>query len=323
MSRQLRYLQAMNEAYHQEMERDSAMIILGEDIRGNLRGETRGLLAKFGPERVLDTPISEAAFVGFGTGAAMAGLRPIVQFQIASLVYLAFDQLVNNAAKMRLMMGGQATVPVTYTVMASGARNGLAGQHADNPYPYFLHAGIKTVCAASAYDAKGLLISAIREDDPVAFFAPAACLALRGEVPEEAYAIPFGVGEIKRPGSDVTVVAVGHLVPEAIQVADSFATEGISVQVWDPRSLLPLDKDGLCAAAARTGRVVIYDDTNRTCGFAAEVAALLAERVFGALKAPIKRITRADAPIAFSAPLEKAALPGPERLGAAIRVVCG
>jgi len=321
--RRLRYLEAMNEAYHQEMERDPSIFILGEDIRGNLRGETRGLLERFGSGRVLDTPISEAAFVGFGTGAAMAGMRPIVQFQIATLIYLAFDQLVNNAAKMRLMMGGQATVPVTYTIMATGARNGLAGQHADNPYPYFLHAGIKTVCPANAYDAKGLLISAIREDDPVGFFAPAGCMAQRGDVPEEPYAIPLGQGEVKREGSDVTVIAIGQMVAEALRVAETLAEEGISVRVWDPRTLLPLDKDGACAAAAATGRVVIYDDANRTCGFAAELSALLAERVFDELKAPIKRVTRADVPISFSAPLEQAALPSEAGLITAIRVVCG
>ena len=320
--RRLRYLQAMNEAYHQEMERDEEIFILGEDIRGNLRGETYGLLDRFGPNRVLDTPISEAAFVGFGTGAAMAGMRPIVQFQIATLIYLAFDQLVNNAAKMRLMMGGQVNIPVTYTVMATGARNGLAGQHADNPYPFFLHAGIKTICPSNAYDAKGLLISAIRENDPVGYFAPAGCLSQRSEVPEEPYAIPLGKGQIKRDGTDVTVIAVGQMVGEALKVAESMSSEGISVQVWDPRTLLPLDKEGVCSAVAKTGRAVIYDDANRTCGFAAELSSLLVERVYDDLVSPIKRVTRADVPIAISTPLEQAALPSQVGLGNAIRSIC-
>lgn len=316
--RQLRFLQAMNEAYTQEMARDSHIIILGEDIRSGIRGETKGLLEQFGPDRVLDTPISEAGFVGFATGAAMAGLRPLVQFQVPSLIYVAFDQLVNQAAKLRLMMGGQARIPVTYTLMVAGSRGGVAGQHSDNPYPYLLHAGLKLVCPSTPYDAKGLLISAIREEDPVVFIAPAMALAQRGPVPEEPYTVPLGVGEIKRPGSDVTVVAVGHLIPEALKVADEFEAKGISVQVWDPRTLLPLDKEGLCAAVRSTGRVVIYDDAARTCGFASEISAILAERAFDALKAPIKRVTRADAPMPYALPLERAVLPKPDELAAAI-----
>ncbi|HEY4773471.1 MAG TPA: transketolase C-terminal domain-containing protein [Xanthobacteraceae bacterium] len=319
--RALRYLQAMNEAYQQEMARDPAIIIVGEDIRSGIRGETRGLLEAFGPERVIDTPISEAGFVGFATGAAMAGLRPIVQFQVASLVYVAFDQLVNQAAKLPLMLGGQVRLPITYTLMVAGSRGGLAGQHSDNPYPYLLHAGFKVVCPSTPREAKGLLVSAIREDDPVVFLAPALVLAQRGEVPEEAYEVPLGVGEVKRAGTDVTVVAVGHLVGEALAVADELAREGISVHVWDPRTLLPLDRDGLCAAARRTGRVVIYDDSNRTCGFAAEISATLAERAFADLRAPVKRVTRADVPLPYSAPLEKAVVPSPDQLARAIRAV--
>ena len=206
--------------------------------------------------------------------------------------------------------------------MATGARNGLAGQHADNPYPFFLHAGIKTICPSNAYDAKGLLISAIRENDPVGYFAPAGCLSQRSEVPEEPYAIPLGKGQIKRDGTDVTVIAVGQMVGEALKVAESMSSEGISVQVWDPRTLLPLDKEGVCSAVAKTGRAVIYDDANRTCGFAAELSSLLVERVFDDLVSPIKRVTRADVPIAFSAPLEHAALPSQVGLINAIRSIC-
>lgn len=320
--RQIRFLQAMNEAYVQEMERDPSIFMLGEDIRSGMRGESKGLLDKFGPDRVIDTPISEAAFVGFATGAAMAGMRPLVQFQVPSLIYVAFDQLVNQAAKLRLMMGGQGTIPVTYTLMVAGSRGGVAGQHSDNPYPYLLHAGLKVVCPSTPHDAKGLLISAIRENDPVVFLASALLLAQRGPVPEELYTIPLGVGETKHEGSDVTVIASGNLVPEALAVAKEFATENISVKVWDPRTLMPLDKDGLCEAVRATGRVVIYDDSNRTCGHAAEISAILSERVFGSLKAPIKRITRADAPVSYAPALEKALMPSPARLADAIRSVC-
>jgi len=320
--RQLRYLQAMNEAYHQEMARDADTFILGEDIRGGIRGESKGLLEAFGPDRVLDTPISEAGFVGFATGAAMAGLRPIVQFQVPSLIYVAFDQLVNQAAKLPLMLGGQTKLPITYTIMVSGSRGGQAGQHSDNPYPYLLHAGFKVVCPSTPYEAKGLLVSAIREDDPVMFIAPAMVLGQRGEVPEELYTVPLGIGAVKREGTDVTVIAAGNLVPDALAVAETLAAEGISVQVWDPRTLLPLDRDGMCKAVASTGRVVVYDDSNRTCGFAAEVSAILAERSFGDLRAPIKRVTRADVPMPFSTVLEQMVLPTRERLATAIRNVC-
>ncbi|MDX8503614.1 transketolase C-terminal domain-containing protein [Mesorhizobium sp. VK4C] len=317
--RQLRYLQAMNEAYQQVMDEDKSVLIIGEDIRGALRGETKGLHSAFGDQRVIDTPISEAGFTGFATGAALAGLRPIVQFQVPSLIYVAFDQLVNQSAKMRLMLGGQADLPITYTIMVSGTRGSNAGQHSDNPYPYLVHAGFKVVCPSTAYDAKGLMVQSIRENDPVVFIASAMSLPQKGQVPEELYTVPFGQGDVKRPGTDVTVVAVGHLVPEAIAVAESLAKDrGIDVEVWDPRTLLPFDREGLLKSVRKTGRVVIYDDTNRTCGYAAEVSAVLAEHAFGVLRAPVKRITRADVPLPFNPALEAAVLPTPQQLEQAI-----
>lgn len=317
--RQLRFLQAMNEAYHQVMADDDSVLIIGEDIRGALRGETKGLHSAYGDDRVIDTPISEAGFTGFATGAALAGLRPIVQFQVPSLIYVAFDQLVNQSAKMRLMLGGQADLPVTYTIMVSGTRGSNAGQHSDNPYPYLVHAGFKVVCPSTAFDAKGLMIEAVRENDPVVFIASAMSLPQKGEVPEEAYALPLGQGDVKRPGSDVTVVAIGHLVPEALKVADQvFEKRGISVEVWDPRTLLPFDREGLLKTVRKTGRVVIYDDTNRTCGYAAEVSAILGELAFSSLRAPIKRVTRADVPLPFNPALEAAVLPSPKQLEEAI-----
>lgn len=317
--RQLRFLQAMNEAYLQVMADDDSVLIIGEDIRGALRGETKGLHSAYGDDRVIDTPISEAGFTGFATGAALAGLRPIVQFQVPSLIYVAFDQLVNQSAKMRLMLGGQADLPVTYTIMVSGTRGSNAGQHSDNPYPYLVHAGFKVVCPSTAFDAKGLMIQAVRENDPVVFIASAMSLAQKGEVPEEAYALPLGQGDVKRPGSDITVVAIGHLVPEALKVADQvFEKRGISVEVWDPRTLLPFDREGLLKTVRKTGRVVIYDDTNRTCGYAAEVSAIVGELAFSSLRAPIKRVTRADVPLPFNPALEAAVLPSPKQLEEAI-----
>ena len=317
MTRRLTFVAALNEALHQTMAADSSVIMLGENIRGEMRPEARGLSAAFGPDRVIDMPISEAAFTGFATGAALAGARPVVEFQVASLLFPAFDQLVNQAAKLPLMLGGQGHVPVTYLVMA-GAGGGRAGQHSDNPYPFLLHAGIKSVCPATPGDAKGLMAAAIREDDPVAVIAPADLLQVEGEVRQEPYVTALGRGAVRRTGTDVTVVAVGHLVPEALAVAEALEEHGIDAEVWDPRTLLPLDKDGLLASARKTGRVVVFDDSARTCGFAAEVVGVVAERCFEALKAPVKRVTRADVTVSYSHPIEQAVLPTRDRLERAV-----
>lgn len=313
----LRYLHAMNKALGDEMRRDENVFVLGEDVEHSIRGVTAGLHKEFGAQRVMDTPISEQAFTSFATGAAMAGKRPVVEFQIPSLLYLVFEQIVNQAQKLRLMTGGQAKVPVTYVVPGSGARLGLAGQHSDHPYSFFIHAGVKTVVPSTADDAYGLFAAAIRDDDPVIFFAPAAVLARRDEVPDSHF-VPLGQGRIHREGSDVTVVAVGHLVHDALALATQLETQNISVEVFDPRTLLPFDHAGLEKSVCKTGRLVIYDDCYRTAGFAAEVAAIAAEEWYDALRAPIKRVTRADVPISFAIPLEKYALPSTEHLAAAI-----
>lgn len=320
MSR-LRYLQAINKALHDEMARDSDVFVIGEDVAQALRGATTGLFGKFGPTRVIDTPISEQAFTSFATGTAIAGKRPVVEYQIPSLLFEAFEQIVNQAHKIRLMSGGQAKVPVTFFVPGSGARRGLAGQHSDHPYTFLVHAGVKTVVPATASDAYGLFISAIRDDDPVVVFAPAPALPKRGEVPDAPFSIPLGVGRVHRDGDDVTVVAVGHLVNDALDVAAQLAEEGISIEVWDPRTLLPFDHAGLAASVRKTGRLVVFDDSNRSAGFAAEVAAWAGEELFDVLKAPVRRITRADATIPFAVPLELALLPSPQRLASAVRNV--
>jgi len=319
--REIRYLEALSEALREEMRRDPGVIVLGEDVRHALRGVTKGLVAEFGPTRVYDTPISEAAFTGLATGAALAGLRPVIEYQINALIFVAFDQLVDQAQKLRYMMGGQGRIPVTYLLSASGARRGLAGQHSDHPYPLLLHMGMKAVMPSTPRDAKGLLKTAIREDDPVIVFAPAALLATRGPVPEEEYTIPLGQAAVRREGTDLTVVAVGPLVPDALRCAETLAAEGISVEVVDPRSLLPLDRETLLASVRKTRRVVIFDDSNRTCGFAAELAALFAEEAWDALEAPVRRITRADVPVPFSPPLEAYVLPSGDRLLAECRAL--
>ena len=313
-----RYLPALARALRDEMASDPSVFVLGEDVRESLRGVTKGLFAEFGPDRVLDMPISEQMFTSFATGAALAGRRPVVEYQIPSLLYLAFEQIANQAQKLRLMTGGQARLPVVYLVPGSGARLGLAAQHSDHPYSLFAHVGVKTVLPATPVDAYGLMISAIRDDDPVLFMAPAAVLRARGELPERPEAVPLGSARIHRSGADVTVVAVGHLVHEALAVAEELAAQ-ISVEVFDPRTLFPFDWDLLAASLDRTGRLVVFDDSNRTGGLAAEVLATAAEEM--RLVAPPQRVTRADTPIAFAVELELAVLPTRAQLTAAIRSV--
>ena len=317
---QVRYLPALARALHDEMVSDPSVFVVGEDVRESLRGVTRGLFDEFGPDRVLDMPISEQMFTGFATGAALAGRRCVVEYQIPSLLYLAFEQIANQAQKLRLMTGGQAKVPVVYLVPGSGARLGLAAQHSDHPYSLFAHAGVKTVLPATPADAYGLMISAIRDDDPVLYLAPAAVLPLRGELPDEPAQVPLGSGRIHRSGSDVTVVAVGHLVHEAIALAEELEGE-ISVEVLDPRTLYPFDWELLGESLERTGKLVVFDDSNRTCGLAAEIAATAAEEM--RLRARPRRVTRADAPVAFAVELEKAVLPSRVQLEAAVRGVAG
>jgi pyruvate dehydrogenase E1 component beta subunit len=314
----IRYLPALGRALRDEMAADPSVFVVGEDVRASLRGVTKGLLDEFGPDRVLDMPISEQMFTGFATGAALAGRRCVVEYQIPSLLYLAFEQIANQAQKLRLMTGGQAAVPVVYLVPGSGARLGLAAQHSDHPYSLFAHAGVKTVLPSTPADAYGLMLSAIRDDDPVLYLAPAAVLPVRGELPDEPEAVPLGSGRIHREGTDVTVVAVGHLVHDALAVAEELDGE-LSVEVLDPRTLYPFDWELLASSLARTRRLVVFDDSNRTCGFAAEVVATAAEEV--ALAARPRRVTRADAPIAFAVELERAALPSRAQLTDAVRAV--
>ena len=312
---QIRYLPAMGKALRDEMTADPSVFVIGEDVRASLRGVTKGLFEEFGAERVLDMPISEQMFTGFATGAALAGRRCVVEYQIPSLLYLAFEQIANQAQKLRLMTGGQATVPVVYLVPGSGARLGLAAQHSDHPYSLFAHAGVKTVLPSTAEDAYGLMLSAIRDDDPVLYLAPAAVLPLRGELSDDAGPVPIGSGRIHRGGTDVTVVAVGHLVQEALALAEELEGE-VSVEVLDPRTLYPFDWALLRGSLERTGRLVVVDDSNRTCGLAGEILATAAEEM--QLVARPRRVTRADAPIAFAVELERAVLPSRDQLRAAV-----
>ncbi|PZF98201.1 alpha-ketoacid dehydrogenase subunit beta [Micromonospora deserti] len=316
----LSYRRALTRALADELARDERVFLLGEDIRVAAANVTSGLVKRFGPERVRDTPLSEQAFTSFATGAALAGMRPVIEFQIPSLLFLVFEQIVNHAHKFPLMTGGQCAVPVTYLVPGSGSRKGWAGQHSDHPYSLFAHAGVTTVVPATPADAYGLLVSAVRCDDPVVLFAPAGALDVREDVDAAALVpVPLGRARVHRPGDDVTVVAVGHLVHDALAVAEELADQ-VSVEVFDPRTLYPFDWDSLVESVARTGRLVVVDDANRSCGVAGEVIATVVERV--PLVAPPRRVTRPDgAVLPFAPALDRAVQPGRDQLLAAIHHV--
>ncbi|WP_328654330.1 alpha-ketoacid dehydrogenase subunit beta [Micromonospora sp. NBC_00330] len=313
----LSYRRALTRALGDELARDEAVFLLGEDVQVGASLVTTGLAKRFGTERVRDTPLSEQAFTSFATGAALAGLRPVIEFQIPSLLFLVFEQIVNHAHKFPLMTGGQCRVPVTYLVPGSGSRTGWAGQHSDHPYSLFAHVGVVTVVPATPADAYGLLVTAIRHDDPVVVFAPAGAMDVRDDVDDLA-PVPLGRGRIHRFGDDVTVVAIGHLVHDALAVAEELA-EQVSVEVFDPRTLYPFDIDGLTESVARTGRLVVFDDGNRSCGMAAEIIASVVERV--RLLAPPRRVTRPDgAVLPFAPALDRAVQPGRDQLAAAIHL---
>ncbi len=315
----LSYTKAMNRALADEMDADPAVCVFGEDVGAGIAQLTLGLLARFGPERVVDTPLSEQAFTSMATGAALCGARPVIEFQIPSLLFLTFEQIANQAHKFSLMTGGQVRVPVTYVVPGSGSRVGWAGQHSDHPYSLFAHVGVKTVVPATPSDAYGLLVSAIRDDDPTVVFAPAGAMGVREDVTGPLDPVPLGRARVHRSGSDVTVVAVGHLVHDALAVAEELSPE-VSVEVFDPRTVYPFDWEALAASLDRTGRLVTIDDSNRSCGIGAEVVATAAEEM--RLVAPPRRVTRPDgAVLPFALDLDRAVQPGRDLLTAAIRAV--
>jgi acetoin:2,6-dichlorophenolindophenol oxidoreductase subunit beta len=316
----LSYTKALNRALGDELDRDPAVCVFGEDIGAGIAQLTLGLLNRFGSDRVVDTPLSEQAFTSMATGAALCGLRPVIEFQIPSLLFLTFEQIANQAHKMSLMTGGQVRVPVTYVVPGSGSRAGWAGQHSDHPYSLFAHVGVKTVVPATPSDAYGLLVSAIRDDDPVVVFAPAGAMNVRDDVDFATLGpVPIGQARVHRAGTDVTVVALGHLVHDALAVAGDLDGE-ISVEVFDPRSVYPFDWAALAESVGKTGRLVVIDDSNRSCGLGAEVIATVCEEM--ALVAPPKRVTRPDgAVLPFALALDQAVQPSREQLVAAIRTV--
>ena len=319
--RELTYLQAVREAQYEELARDRSVIVMGQDLRSNLYGAAEGLLEEFGPERIRDVPTSEQANVGAATGAAMAGLRPIVDMTIASFLFVAFDQIVNHLAKDRYMVGGAVRIPVVLraTMFFHGA---TAAQHADRPYSMLMNVpGLKIVVPATPADALGLLKSAVRDDDPVLCFEDSLLWGRKGPVPDGEHLVPLGSASVRREGDDVTVVAIGRCVEQALAAADALAENGISVEVVDPRSLVPLDWPTILGSVEKTGRLVVVDASHRTCGAAAEIAATAAEQCFGALRAPVRRVTTPDVHTPFSPALEADLYPDKAKIVAAVRSV--
>ena len=324
------YVQAINRALHEEMERDPEVVTIGLDVgkQGGLFGATRGLYERFGPERVMDTPISEAGYTGAAIGMAMEGLRPVVEMQFADFVTVAFDQLSTVAAKLHFMTRGATKVPLVVrmpygvNISGEGYMTGAGPHHSQSPEAWFCHiAGLKVVMPSTPADALGLLKSAIRDPNPVMFFEQKGLYyASSEELPEVEHIVPIGQAKVARPGSDVTVIATGAMVLLATSVAERLQAEGISVEVLDPRTLVPLDRDALLASVAKTGRAVVTHEAPLTGGFGAEIAAVLAEQGFGSLRAPVKRVCARDMPVPAGT-LAAASLPSEERIEKAIREV--
>jgi pyruvate/2-oxoglutarate/acetoin dehydrogenase E1 component len=321
--RQISFAEALNEAIREEMRRDSLVFVMGEDIgkMGGLFKVTSNLQDEFPPERVIDTPISEAAIAGAGVGAALAGTRPVIEFQFLDFITIAMDQIVNHAAKLRYMTGGMVSVPVVFRAPVCGGIN-LGAQHSQSLEAWFVHVpGLKVVMPSTPADAKGLLKSAIRDDNPVIFLEHRLLYAQSGSVPEEEHLVPLGVADVKRSGTDITLVATGRTVSMALHVANQLSEEGIELEVIDPRTLKPLDTDRMFESVRKTNRLVVVNDGWRTCGYASEIMATAMENCFFDLDAPIQRVCNKDVPMPVAAPLQKAVMVSEEDILNACRAV--
>ena len=327
------FRQAVNEAIRQEMARDPRVIVMGEDIAGGMGapgeddawggplGVTKGLMPQFGRERVLDTPITESGFIGAAAGAALTGLRPVADLMFVDFMGVCFDQIFNQAAKFKYMFGGKARTPLVIRTMY-GAGFRAASQHSQCLYPLFTHVpGLKVVIPSSPYEAKGLMIEAIRDDDPVIFFEHKMLYDVEDEVPDEPYTLPFGEANLTREGDDATIVAFGRMVMLANDAADQLGAQGISCTVIDPRTTSPLDIETILEEVRATGRLVVVDEASPRCNMASDIAAQVAERAFEALKAPIRRVSPPHTPVPFSPALEDLYLPDVEKIISAVRAV--
>ncbi|KAA6447862.1 alpha-ketoacid dehydrogenase subunit beta [Bacillus swezeyi] len=337
MARELSMSGALNEAIKLAMRKDDHVILMGEDVAGGayvdhlqddeawggVLGVTKGLVQEFGRERVLDTPISEAGYIGAAMAAASTGLRPIAELMFNDFIGSCLDQVLNQGAKFRYMFGGKAEVPITIrTTHGAGFR--AAAQHSQSLYALFTSIpGLKVIVPSSPYDAKGLLLAAIEDQDPVFFFEDKTLYNMTGDVPEEYYTLPIGKADVKREGSDITIFAVGKQVNTALQAAEQLASKGIDAEVLDPRSLSPLDEEAVLASVEKTNRLVIVDEANPRCGIAADIASMVADKGFDALDAPIKKVTAPHTPVPFSPPLEDIYLPTPEKVAAIVLEMLG
>lgn len=302
------FVRAMREGLAAAMREDPRVVVIGEDVDRSVIGATRGLQEEFGESRVRNTPISEQAFVGAAVGAAAVGLRPVVDMMIGAFFYVAMDQLANQAAKLPYMSGGQINLPITYFT-ATGPSGGGAAQHSENIHPMLMNvSGLKIVMPSTPYDAKGLMVSAIRDPNPVVYFQDHVLGGTKGPVPREDYSIPLGVADVKRVGNDVTLVAIGSAVPKALRVAEELATTGTDVEVIDPRTLAPLDIDTIAQSVAKTGRLVAVDNARSVCSAASEIIATVTSECFSQLKAAPERVAWEMVPVPFSAPLETRAV---------------
>ena len=327
------FRQALNEALHLEMSRDKNVIIFGEDVCGGTGGTgekdawggafgvTKGLLSEFGPDRIMDTPITESAFVGAAVGAAMTGLRPVTEIMFVDFLGVCFDQIFNQAAKVRYMFGGKADMPMVLRA-SYGAGASSASQHSQALYPIFTHIpGLKVVVPSNPYDAKGLLINAIRDEDPVIFLEHKMLYDCSAEVPDEAYTVPFGEAGIIREGKDVTLISLGKMVNVCQEAADELAKENVAASILDLRTISPLDEETILEFTEETGRVVVVDEAYPRCGVAADVSSIIVEKAFSYLKAPIKKVTPPHSPVPYAPNLEQAFLPSSQNVIDAVKEV--
>jgi pyruvate dehydrogenase E1 component beta subunit len=321
--RETYFVKAIAEALDQAMAEDERVIVLGEDVDRSTIGATKGLIEKYGANRVRNTPISEATFVGAAVGAAASGLRPFVDLMFSSFFYVALDQVGNQAARLRYMSGGQVELPLVYFA-GTGPSGSAAAQHSENPHPILMHlSGLKVAFPSTPADARGLLLASIRDPNPVVFLLDLMLAGEKGPISEEPYEIPLGSAAVCREGIDVTVVALGSLVPKSLAVAEELDAEGVSVEVIDPRTLVPFDWEAVLASVRKTGRIVVADPARRTCGAAAEIAAVVAEHCWDDLRAPPQRVTWEDVPVPFSPVLEEAMTVSPRDIRSAVLAAVG
>ena len=323
--REITYREAVREAMCEEMRRDESVFLMGEDIGayGGGFGVSAGMLKEFGPERIRETPISETAFVGAGVGAAITGMRPIVDLMFSDFMAVCYDQIINQAAKMHFMFAGKVSVPMVIRGAAGGG-TGAAAQHSQSLEQMYCHVpGLKVVVPSTPYDAKGLLKTAIRDDNPVIFLEQKKLYSVKGAVPEEEYTIPLGKADVKQEGSDVTLITYGRMVPYCLAAAERLAGEGIEAEVLDLRSLSPLDRPAIVASVQKTHRAVVVHEAVEFAGFGGEIVSVIMDSgAFYQLKAPVKRVGGLFCPVPFSPNLEKETFPTTERIEAAVRAVC-